>query len=471
MKDWEDRIHGDISPLSEGETMKKLLLINPVGRKSGYLMSRFTTFAPLGLGYIAAVTPATWDVKIIDENFDSFEYENADLVGITAFTSSINRAYAIANRYRVNGTKVVLGGIHASMFPDEAVQYVDTVVKGEAENIWPVIIKDFENNTLKKIYDGPRLNMEDHPITPRRDLFHPNYFWQSVQTSRGCPFDCHFCSVSKYLGREFRQRKPSAVLKELEEIEGDHIAFVDDNLIGYQQTSRSRAQDIFSGMIDLNLNKRWWMQTSMNAAEDQKTLELAADAGCMFAFIGFETINQSALKNMKKGINLKIGVEKYRKVVDTFHKHGIGVMGAFIIGNDHESMLYYKKLADFIIKSTIDIIQISVLTPLPGTKLMHDLQEQNRIIYKDFPEDWDKYRFSYLVHRPEEIDPETVYTGDNYIKNRLYSFPAYHRRILRTAINLKSKTKFITAFMLNKALKKSWKNSHYYKKFVPKACD
>lgn len=428
-------------------------------------MSRFTTFAPLGLGYVAAVTPSTWQVKIIDENFEPFTYESADLVGITAFTSNINRAYEIAKIYRMKNTKVVLGGIHGSMFPEEALRYVDGIVCGEVERIWHIVIDDFENSTLKRNYIGPRLDFEALDITPRRDLFHPNYFWQSVQTSRGCPFDCNFCSVSKYLGRAFRQRKPAAVLSELSEIQTDYIAFVDDNLIGYQQSSRLRANAIFEGMVHLNLNKKWWMQTSINAAEDERTVELAAKAGCMFVFIGFETIDRRALKEMKKGVNIRQGVEKYKKVVDTFHKYGIGVMGAFIIGNDYESASYYKKLADFINKSGIDIIQISVLTPLPGTRLMKALQAEGRIVYDDFPKDWEKYRFSYLVHRPNGIKPDVVYTGDNYIKDRLYSFPAYHSRLLSTLVNLKSKTKFMTAVMLNKALKKSWQNSHYYSNF------
>ena len=428
-------------------------------------MSRFTTFAPLGLGYVAAVTPSTWQVKIIDENFEPFTYESADLVGITAFTSNINRAYEIAKIYRMKNTKVVLGGIHASMFPEEALRYVDGIVSGEVERIWHIVIDDFENSTLKRNYIGPRLDFEALDITPRRDLFHPNYFWQSVQTSRGCPFDCNFCSVSKYLGRAFRQRKPAAVLRELSEIQTDYIAFVDDNLIGYKQSSRLRANAIFEGMVHLNLNKKWWMQTSINAAEDERTVELAAKAGCMFVFIGFETIDRRALKEMKKGVNIRQGIEKYKKVVDTFHKYGIGVMGAFIIGNDYESASYYKKLSDFINKSGIDIIQISVLTPLPGTRLMKALQAEGRIIYDDFPKDWEKYRFSYLVHRPNGIKPDVVYTGDNYIKDRLYSFPAYHSRLLSTLVYLKSKTKFMTAVMLNKALKKSWQNSHYYSNY------
>ena len=180
--------------------MKKLLLINPVSRRSGLLLSRFSTFSPLGLAYVAAVTPSNWEVKIADENMDAFEFEEADLVGITAFTSNINRAYKIARMYRERKIKVVIGGIHASMLPDEALQFADTVVVGEAENIWQKVVADFEHNRLSSLYVGPRVNLGQFKILPRRDTLHPQYFWHSVQTSRGCPFNCDFCSVSKYLG-------------------------------------------------------------------------------------------------------------------------------------------------------------------------------------------------------------------------------------------------------------------------------
>ena len=329
--------------------MKKLLLINPVSRRSGYLLSKFSTFPPLSLAYVAAVTPSNWEVKIVDENFDKFVFEEADLVGITAFTTTISRAYEIACMYRERKIKVVMGGIHVSMLPDEALQYADVVVVGEVESIWERVINDFENKRLSTKYVGIQIDLTQFKITPRHDLLHPDYFWHSVQTSRGCPFNCYFCSVSKHLGKEYRQRKPQEILNELEEIRGEYITFVDDNLIGYSPESKNRAMELFKGMIQRRLRKKWWMQTSINAADDERVIELAAQSGCMYVFIGFETISQGMLKDMKKGINLKIGVENYKKVVDKFRKYGIGVFGAFIIGNDHESPMYYKELAKFLV--------------------------------------------------------------------------------------------------------------------------
>lgn len=445
--------------------MRKLLLVNPVGKKSGYLMSGISRFAPLSLGYIAAVTPAHWNVQIVDENFEPFDDPRADLVGITAFTSNINRAYTIAAICRKRGLPVVIGGIHASMLPEEAAQHADAVVVGEAEGIWPQLLSDFEHGRLQKRYDGPRMDLHQGAVRPRRDLFHPGYFWQSVQTSRGCPFDCHFCSVSRYLGHQYRQRPVEDVLSELAAIDSPHIAFVDDNLVGHSPASKARAKALFQGMVARKLNKRWWMQTSINAAEDETLVQSAARAGCLFVFIGFETIEHSTLQQMHKGINLKASVQSYARVVRTFHRHGIGVLGAFIIGNDHETPAYYRRLARFMLSSGIDAFQISILTPLPGTRLMEEQVRRRRLHYDHFPQDWEKYRFSYLVHQPQGVDAAAVYSGDNYLKRRLYAFPYYQYRILRSLVRLRDIRNFGVAVKLNQALKRSWQNAHYYGRY------
>lgn len=425
-------------------------------------MSKFSTFQPLSLAYIAAVTPSDWEIQIADENTDEFTFEEADLVGITAFTSNINRAYEIAQMYRNKKIKVIMGGIHTSMLPDEVLQYADTAVTGEVEGIWNQVITDFENNRLLHRYNGPRIDFAQTQIIPRHDLLHPGYFWNSVQTSRGCPFNCNFCSVSRYLGKEYRQRRAKDVLDELEKIKGQYIAFVDDNLIGHSPENRKRAVELFEGMINRGLRKKWWMQSSINAADDEHVIQLAAQAGCMYIFIGFETLNMKTLQDMKKGINLKIGVDNYKRVVDRFHKQGIGILGSFVIGNDYESPEYYQELADYLVHSGIDSIQISILTPLPGTDLMEQIQKEGRLIYQDLPKDWAKYRFSYVVHQPRGVEENTIYAGNNYIKNKLYSFPFYQYRLLNSASRMRNLSNFYAAYKLNQALKKSWQGSHYY---------
>jgi radical SAM superfamily enzyme YgiQ (UPF0313 family) len=447
--------------------MKKLLLINPMGRRSGFLLSKITTFPPLGLAYIAAVTPSHWEVKIVDEGMEEFVFEEADLVGITGFTSNINRAYEIAQLYRDRNIKVIMGGIHASMLPDEALNYADCVVIGEVEGIWAQVIEDFEQDRLASRYTGPQIDLSDYSVTPRRELLHPDYLWNSVQTSRGCPFDCHFCSVSKHMGSKYRQRCTERVLDELESIKGEHVVFVDDNLIGYSPESKDRAMELFQGMIKRNLRKKWWMQTSINAVEDERVIELAAKAGCMFAFIGFESIMTGTLKDMKKGINLKIGIENYKKVIDTFHKYGVAVYGAFIIANDHEPDQYYKELADFMVRAGVDIVQVTILTPLPGTKLMQELEAEKRLLHQDFPKDWDKYRFSHIVHKVLGTTSDKVYSGNNRLKKQIYTFPVYQYRMLKSALKLRNFTNFYVVYKMNQAMKKGWLNSHYKDRPAP----
>jgi radical SAM superfamily enzyme YgiQ (UPF0313 family) len=444
--------------------MKRLLLINPVGRRSGFLLSRFSTVQPLSLAYVAGATPPDWDVAIADEVFGEAGTQKADLVGITAFTSNINRAYELADMYRAAGTKVVLGGIHASMLPEEALTHADAVVVGEAEGIWGKVLEDFENGRMRGAYAGPRLDLEGSSTRPRRDLLNPGYLFQSVQTSRGCPFNCEFCSVSNYLGTAYRQRSADDVLDELAGIRSRYILFLDDNLVGYSARSRDRAKQLFEGMIRKGLRKRWWMQTSINSADDDELLGLAARSGCMFAFIGFESINTETLRDMKKGINVKIGVENYRKVVKAYHRHGMGVTGAFISGNDYESVPYYKALAKFLLSAGIDAVQFAILTPLPGTAFMERMKREDRLLYHDFPQDWSKYRLSHVVHKTLGVDAPTIYQGENYVKSYIYSFPRNQLRMMRSFLSIRRPVSFFAVSRLNRAYKRAWQGAHYYKK-------
>lgn len=442
---------------------KKLLLINPLGQKSGFVLSRMLFYPPLSLAYIAALTPQDWDVEIIDENINDFEFKEGDLVGITSFTSNIKRAYEIAGIYKAKGIKVVMGGIHVSLLPSEAEKYVDAVVVGEAENIWKTVIQDFEDNRLKKRYKGEAVDCKNYHILPRRDLLSSKYFWGTIQTSRGCPFHCDFCSVTQYLGPKYRKKRVEDVLDELETIDNEYIFFLDDNLIGHGEESERQAIELFKGMIDRGIKKKWWMQTSINTGENEEVLKYAAKSGCMFALVGIETMREEYLKDMKKGINLKIGVDNYKNIIDTFHKYGIGVLGTFIIGNDQENKDYYKELAEFIIKCGVDIVQLSILTPLPGTKLYKRLESQNRLIYTDYPKDWDKYRFSYLVHEVPGLTEEEVYAGNNYIKSKLYSPSIFVYRMLKSFLALRNFTSFSAVYKLNEVYKSIWQKSHYYK--------
>jgi radical SAM superfamily enzyme YgiQ (UPF0313 family) len=384
-----------------GEDRKKLILINPVNlSRTGFSVNHSSRFPPLSLGVIAALTPKNWDVEIIDENFDEFSFREADLVGITAFTSSANRAYEIAAVYREKKIPVVMGGIHASMCSEEAVQFVDAVVVGEVESVWDEVIADTLSGNLKSIYKGLWHGLEQAK-EPRRDLYSKEYLFASVQTSRGCPLDCDFCSVSAFNGLRYRRRPPSDVLDELEKIPQKLIFFVDDNIIGYGKKSRQIALELFKGMVDRGIDKHWFCQASINVADDEEILHWAGKAGCRMIFLGIEAEDSDALTDVNKKLNIKRGgADAYEQIFERIHNAGIAVLGAFIFGMDQDTPDKLVNRAQYMLDSSIDVMQVTALTPLPGTRLFARLKEEGRLLYTNFPQDWDRYNLTEVVHQP-----------------------------------------------------------------------
>ena len=394
-------------PGMTGKKRKKLVLINPVNNsRTGFSINHSSRFPPLSLGVVAALTPSDWDVEVIDENFDEFSFRTADLVGITAFTSSANRAYEIAAIYRGKNIPVVMGGIHASMCSQEASQYVDAVVIGEVETVWEKLIADVLSGDLKPIYKGLWNGLQQLQ-QPRRDIYSKEYLFASVQTSRGCPMDCDFCSVSAFNGLRYRRRPPSDVLDELETITQDLIFFVDDNIIGYGKRSRASALELFKGMVDRGINKHWFCQASINVADDEEILHWAAKSGCRMIFLGIEAEDIEALSEVNKKLNIKRGgADAYEQIFERIHQSGIAVLGAFIFGMDQDTPEKLMHRAQFMLDSSVDVMQATALTPLPGTRLFAQLKEQGRLLYTNFPEDWDHYNLTEVVFRPKQMEPE-----------------------------------------------------------------
>lgn len=384
-------------------TKKKLILINPRGKhRIGFVVDRESRYPPLGLAIIAALTPSNWEVTLKDENFEDFEFENADLVGITSFTSTVTRAYDIASIYRNKNIPVVMGGIHASMLPEEAGKYVDVVAIGEAESIWGNILLDFENGNLKKIYNGERLALKHSPIA-RHNLFHKDYMFGSIQTTRGCPMECEFCSVHSFNGKAYRTRPVEDVLDELETIEATSLMFVDDNIVGYNKLARDHAKSIFRGMIERGIKKDWFCQASINFGNDDELLSLAAQAGCRLVFIGIESEKIDALKSMNKRSNLKAGVDNYEKIFERIQSHGISVLGSFIFGLDTDTLSDLKDRREYILNSSVNAAQVSILTPFPGTITYNQYEKEDRIIANNYPEDWEKYWGGEVVIKPMKM--------------------------------------------------------------------
>ncbi len=430
----------------------RLLLINPrrTGRP-GFEKVKTISSPPLGLGYLAAYTSNAWEVELLDENFERFAFKGADLVGITATTASINRAYEIAAVYRKQNIPVVMGGIHSSMLPEETREYADSLVIGEAESVWGNVLSDFEKGKLKNIYQGGRPSLVGLK-QPRRDLFSKDYKVATIQTSRGCPMNCDFCSVTAFNGGEYRQRPVEEVLDELKTLpEGKLVFFVDDNLLGYGKGVEERAIRLFRGMIEQKIKRRWWTQTTIDFADNEEVLKYAARSGCLTVLIGLESLNEATLKkDMHKGINLKHGIDNYKRAIKKLHQHGIGIIGSMIVGNDEDTRDTFKRTADFILDVGIDVASIGLPTPFPGTKLFKRLSEEKRLIYDNFPEDWKMFYVQNLTFKPRNCSIEDIYKGLYYIKRRIYSPGVYQARLLKTLLATKKIPPYYMAAKTNK---------------------
>lgn len=403
---------------------KKLLLIQPVMK--AYRERKDIAFPtePLALEILAGLTPKEWEIRIIDEKIEAFQPENpeeADLVGVTAYTSTAPRAYEIANTYKKKGIPVVMGGVHASMLPKEALEYVDTVVTGEAEAVWGKVIADFEAKDMKKIYNGGNPDLKKMP-KPRRDVVPSDYQYSgcTLQTGRGCPHNCEFCSVTCFNG--FRRRKfpLNEILDELEAIPQKVVSFLDDNLIGYSKKDIEYAINLFKGLDERGIDKIWWTQVSLNFAQD-KLLRLASKSGCMIVSIGIEAEDEDALKEMNKTLNLKmVRNTKYEDLFSLIHQYGIAIDGGMIYGLDSDTPEKLRKRTDFIINSSMDVGRIAALTPLPGTRLFERLKKEGRLLYTNFPKDWEYYDLQKVLFRPALMRPEELTEIIRESKEMLY---------------------------------------------------
>jgi len=443
--------------------MPHLLLINPSNLYKGLGNIRSTAFPPLNLPYLAAMTPPHYQIEVIDENIEPFMYRKADIVGITAYTASVHRAYQISQIYQKKGIPTVMGGIHVSMMPEEALNYCDSVVIGEAETTWPKVLKDFESGQLKKQYVGEWADLKNLPI-PRRDILkNPYYQWGSLQTSRGCPMNCSFCSVTAFNGRRFRRRPLDSVIEELEQIPQKKILLTDDNIIGYGKEDLEWTRAFFAQVIEKDIKKVFFAQASIQFGEDDELLKIAAKAGLKIVFVGMESVNPKTLQSYGKNVNLKrLQQNQYKKLITSIRKAGILFLGAFVVGSDEEDISVFQTTLDFIKSSHIDVLQLTKLTPLPGTRLWKTIHEENRMLEQNFPQAWDDYRFSRILFKPAQMSIEEIYEGYAYLKKRYFSFWETVKRTLSTLATTKSLITTAIAYKFNLSYRKAFRESDNY---------
>ncbi len=439
----------------------RIALISPVARRCQGYHTIGSKIPQLGLQVLARRTPQPHTVDLIDEifGFEVTEREvrrgRYDLVGITGYSSGATRAYEIAARCRAEGIPTIMGGPHAWACPDEVARYVDSVAIGECDDIWPEILADAERGELKPRYEGRPADIAQRGIGRAAQHLQPlngKYDVSSIQMSRGCPVGCDYCSVTKFNGPTIRRRDIDDLIEEWNQTPRRFVFVVDDNFFGVGPKHAEHAKELLRQIIKRGKKRLWFSQTTINMGEDAEGLKLAYQAGCRGMLIGFESFNPESLKDFHKGINRK-NVSRYKELVDGFHRAGIPVFGAFIIGADQDTEETVADTAIQSVKLGIDTIQITNLTPLPGTKLYERWMEQKKIFATNYPEDWERYTFVETVYHPDRM---TAAKLDEAIYELRYAAANTSWVWLRTLRTL-WKTRSLTSALFIHGMNKGWK--------------
>jgi len=360
---------------------------------------------------LATVTPTEHSIKFIDERYQRINYnEECDIVGISSMTSSAVRAYEIADKFRVQGIPVILGGWHASALPDEAKQHADSVVLGDAEESWPQLLKDLEKGELKPFYEKP-VDLKTIPAACRNMILHREIsFIGEIQATRGCSMGCKYCSVTNSIHRrEFRIRPIEDIVKEISSLPSKYFLFLDSSLT----LNPKFTKQLFKAMK--RLNKKFSCNGNVSILHrDDELLKLAREAGCVEWAIGFESISQKSLSLVGKTTN---NVEEFSHTINKIHDHGIAVKGNFMFGLDGDHPDIFDKTIDAINDWDLDLVDFSILTPFPGTPLFDYLEKEKRIITRD----WSKYDGFHVVYKPKHMSPQELFDEVTRVRRTVYS--------------------------------------------------
>lgn len=423
--------------------IKKVILIEP--KAPGDHVYKTVNMPRLGLPLLGTILENSgYTVKILMDDGNSLSPRDvlgADLVGLSTTTSTSAEAYRIARFVKSKGIPVVMGGIHATYQPEEALAHADYVIRGEAETSFPQLLEAIKESQLPvgiagvsywdsgKIRHNPepdcREVVDDQPI-PDLSLM-SNYGDMStypVMTSRGCPFDCNFCSVTPMFGKKFRYRSNELVLEELKNYIGKKVFFVDDNFT----TNKKRAKELLQGMIDRKILPRvWGAQVRVDVARDPELLDLMRRSNGKTAYIGFESINPETLK----AYNKKQDITEIKQAISKLHEQKIAVHGMFMFGGEGDTVQTIRDTVDFALDARIDTVQFLALTPLPGTPLFEELKEEGRLLTMD----WEFYDGHHVVFLPNRISPQKLQEEISFAYKKFYSYRHLMQNVLLTGFN------------------------------------
>ena len=445
-------------PIQSRSKTRTLLLVDPYPRKNPYHLTaserRAVWFPKLSLPVIAAYTPPHWDVALVDEAVQDIDFDQpCDLVGLSVMTCYAPRAYEIATEFRRRGKTVVMGGVHPTYCPDEALRYVDAIACGEAEELWPRLVADFEAGDLKRMYKMDQFPALEHYLSPRVELLSPDAYMtrQCSFTTRGCHFDCEFCSVSPFNGKTTRRRPVPEVVQELTRVkqwirselvermrrgsllqafltglririgieDGTIFAFVDD----LHNSNRAYCRELWEALKPLNI--KWGCQSTLFLGDDGEMVKLAAESGCVSVFVGMESLDEDCLEETNKPFNR---VQKFEAEIKMFHDNGIMVNPGIVFGFDNDDESVFERAVEFLVRTRVELAYFNVLTPLPGTALFERYNTSGRI----FDRDWAKYDGKHVVYYPSRMSPEQLQEGFYWANHQFYSVPSIWKRLSHT---------------------------------------
>jgi radical SAM superfamily enzyme YgiQ (UPF0313 family) len=402
----------------------KIALISPKGplyRHRGGIWKKSLRYQPLTLTTLAALIPSEIPVELelFDEGIADVPLElDADLVGLTVITGTAMRAYELADHFRQRGIRVVLGGPHVTLIPEDAQPHADAIVAGYAEDSWPQLLRDFAAGRLQPRYDqGPELSLADRPFA-RRDLSPSNrYLTNNVfEATRGCIHNCDFCVVPTAWGRKPYLKPVEQVVADIRHHGAHKLIFVDLNIIA----DRKYALSLFKALIPLKV--QWYGLATVLLTNDLELLAMAGRSGCRGLLMGLESISPQNLRQSHKGFN---SPEKYVQVVERLHEHGIALQGCFVFGLDGDEPDIFLKTAEFAVQARIDLPRFAVATPFPNTGLYKRLEAEGRILTKN----WELYDAQHVVFKPSKMTVQELQQGVESAWKHAYSFKSIARRI------------------------------------------
>ena len=447
----------------------RIALVNSVARNPWGYADQRSIFPPLGLQVLAYRTPREHQVTLYDESFGQTRFEahlshgRFDLVAVTAMTAGAPRAYEIGEMCRAQGVRTVFGGIHASACSAEASQFFDSVAVGECDTLWPSILADADAGRLAESYTGGPVDLVDEIGRADSRLRPENrrhrYSITAIQTSRGCPVGCKFCSVTRFNGPRVRRRNLDSLIEEWNAAPRRIFRFVvDDNFFGVSKKDAEWAKMFCQRLIRSGKRRPWFSQTTANMGDDAEALKLAYRAGCRMMLVGFESFDPQVVKAYGKG-RLSHSIQRQRELIDGFHRAGIAVYGTFILGSDQDTVGTAGHIRQTANALGIDVFQISTLTPLPGTVLYEQMHRQGRLLATRYPQDWQRYSFAETVIRPKRMTAKQMDRSLYEVRLQRLHFPeTVLRKTFRTLARTRSPRTAIIVHGFNRRLRQMGRN-------------